>query len=65
VNYIYIYIKKTEFKYRWFTGWTIGVLEFDSRRRVGIFFFITASKKALGPTQLSMQWVPGGLLPWG
>jgi hypothetical protein len=36
--------------------WTIGVLGFDSRRGLGIFFFTTASRTALGPTQ------PGALL---
>jgi hypothetical protein len=29
----------------------IGVLEFDSRRGLGIFLFTTASRTALGPTQ--------------
>jgi hypothetical protein len=33
------------------TGWTIGVLGFDSRRGLGIFLFTTASKTALAPTQ--------------
>jgi hypothetical protein len=28
---------------RWATGWTIGVLGFDSRRRLGIFLFTTGS----------------------
>jgi len=27
----------------------IGVLGFDSRRRLGIFLFITASRQAMGP----------------
>jgi hypothetical protein len=36
---------------RWATGWTIGVLWFDSRRGLGIFLFTTASRTALGPTQ--------------
>jgi hypothetical protein len=36
------------------TGWTIGVLEFDSRRRLGIFLFTTVSRTALGPTQPSI-----------
>jgi hypothetical protein len=47
--------------YRWDTGWTIGVLGFDSWRGLGIFLFGTASITALGPTQLPIQWVPGAL----
>jgi hypothetical protein len=43
------------------TGWTIGVLGFDSRRGLGIFLFITASRMALRPTQPPIQWVPGAL----
>jgi hypothetical protein len=39
----------------------IGVLEFDSRRRLGIFLFTTASRTALGPTQPPIQWAPGAL----
>jgi hypothetical protein len=46
---------------RWATGWTIGVLGFDSRRGLGIFLFTTASRTALGPTQSPIQWVPGAL----
>jgi hypothetical protein len=42
-------------------GWTIGVLGFDSRRRLGIFLFTTASRTALGPTQPPIQLVPGAL----
>jgi hypothetical protein len=30
-------------------GLTIGVLEFDSRRGLGIFLFTAASRTALGP----------------
>jgi hypothetical protein len=47
--------------YRWDTGWTVGVLGFDSRRGVGIFLFTTVSRMALGATQPSIQWVPGAL----
>jgi hypothetical protein len=43
------------------TGWTIGVLGFDSRQGTGIFLFTTASRTALGSTQPSIQWVPGAL----
>jgi hypothetical protein len=39
----------------------IGVLEFDSRRGLGIFLFTTASITALVPTQPPIQWVPGTL----
>jgi hypothetical protein len=35
------------------------VLGFDSRRGLGIFLFITASRTALRPTQPRDQWVPG------
>jgi hypothetical protein len=42
-------------------GWTIGVLEFDSRRGLGIFLFTTVSRPALGPTQPPIQWVQGAL----
>jgi hypothetical protein len=43
------------------TGWTIGVLRFDSRRELGIFLFTTASIPALGPTQPPIQWVSRAL----
>jgi hypothetical protein len=39
------------------SGWTIGVLGFDSRRELGIFLFTTASRTGLGPTQPTIQWV--------
>jgi len=42
-------------------GWTIRVLGFDFRRRLGIFLFTTASRTALRPTQPPMQSVPVAL----
>jgi hypothetical protein len=45
----------------WATGWTIEVLGFDSRRRLGIFLFTATSRTALEPTQLPIQGVPGAL----
>jgi hypothetical protein len=44
----------------WATGWTIGVLGFDSRGELGIFF-TTVFRTALGSTQPPIQWVPGAL----
>jgi hypothetical protein len=46
---------------RWATGWTIGVLAFDSRGGLGIYLFTTASGTALGPTQPPIRCVPGVL----
>jgi hypothetical protein len=43
---------------RWATGWTSGVVGFDSRRGLGIFLSTTASRSALGPTQPPIEWVP-------
>jgi hypothetical protein len=37
------------------------VLGFDSRRGLGIFLFINASRKDLGPIQPPIQCVPGAL----
>jgi hypothetical protein len=45
----------------WVTGWTIGVLRFDSQRGMGIFLFTAVSRTALGPTQPPIQLVPGAL----
>jgi hypothetical protein len=39
------------------TDWTIGVLEFDFRRELGIFLFTTVSRTTLGPTQPPIQLV--------
>jgi hypothetical protein len=46
---------------RWATGWTIGVLGFDSRRELGIFLFTIASRMDLEPIEPPIQWVPGAL----
>jgi hypothetical protein len=41
-------------------GLQAGRTGFDSRKRQNIFLYSTASRAALGPTQLPIQWVPGG-----
>jgi hypothetical protein len=48
-------------KQRWAKGWTIGVVVFGSRRGLGIFLFITASRTALGPTKPPIQWISRAL----
>jgi len=42
-------------------GWTTEVLCFDSQQRYEILFSM-ASRLALGPTQLPIQWVPGAIV---
>jgi hypothetical protein len=39
----------------------MGVLGFDCRRGLGMFFFITASRIPMEPTQPPTQWVSGTL----
>jgi hypothetical protein len=57
----YTYGKTAQAVQRWTTGWTIGILGFDSRRGLGIFLSTAASRMALGPTQSPIQWVPRAL----
>jgi hypothetical protein len=42
-------------------GYGLDDRVFKSRQRLGIFLFTTASRTALGPTQLPIQWLPGAL----
>jgi hypothetical protein len=51
---------KVQSVYRWAMGWTIGVLGFDSRRRLGILF-TDASITALELTQPPIHGVLGAL----
>jgi hypothetical protein len=46
---------------KWATGWTIGVLGFDSWRGLGVLLFTTESRTALGPSQPPIQWVSWAL----
>jgi hypothetical protein len=46
---------------RYSAGLRAGRTGFDSRRELGIFHLSTASRTALGPTHLPIQWVPGAL----
>jgi len=41
------------------TGWTIGVLGFDSQRGLRIFLFTTVFRPALDPTQPPIQYLLG------
>jgi len=43
---------------RWAMGWMIGV---KVREGMGILFFTTASRPALGLTQPPIHWLPGSL----
>jgi len=47
------------------TGWTTGVLGFDSRRGLGLFLITTASRTALGPTQPPIEMGTTGSIPGG
>jgi hypothetical protein len=42
-------------------GWTIAVIEFDSRRGQGLFLFTIASRSELKSTQPPIQWEQGSL----
>jgi hypothetical protein len=42
-------------------GYGLDGRGFESRQRLGIFIFTTTSRRAFGPTQPPIQWVPGAL----
>jgi hypothetical protein len=42
-------------------GYGLDGRGFDSLQELRIFFFTTASRRALGPIQPPIQWVPGSL----
>jgi hypothetical protein len=42
-------------------GYGLDDWGFESQEGVGIYFFATMSRLALGPTQRPIQWVPGAL----
>jgi hypothetical protein len=42
-------------------GYGLDDRGFESRQGLGIFLFATASRPALGPTQLPIHWVPRAL----
>jgi hypothetical protein len=58
---VYKSSRKDILRFHWATGWTIGVLGFDSRRELGICLFTTATRTARGPTQPPIQWKPGAV----
>jgi hypothetical protein len=48
---------------QWYTalGYVMDDRGFESRQRLGIFLFTTASRPALERTQIPIQWVPRAL----
>jgi hypothetical protein len=53
------------YKPGWLSGIALGYglddWGFESRKGLGILFFTTVSRPALGPNQPPIQWVPGAL----